>query len=80
MEVSEVSGFTQLSTFSLETVSWLNDPAISPYLQGKLILLDHYERWMNTISEISEEESIAAAVALRNLKKHAEDALRLVFA
>ena len=80
MALSEVSGFTQLSALSLETVSWLNDPTISPYLQGKLIFLDHYERWMNTISEIAEEESISAAVALRNLKKLAEDALRLTFA
>ena len=35
---------------------------------------------MSSISLLSGAESIATAVAPRNLKKHAEDALRLVFA
>jgi hypothetical protein len=35
---------------------------------------------MRSISTLNGAESVAAAVALRNLKKHAEDALKLIFA
>ena len=80
MAISEVSGFTTLSYQSQETASWFNDPSIPPYLQGKLLLLEHHDRWMRSISTLTGAESVAAAVALRNLKKHAGDSLRLVFA
>ena len=48
--------------------------------KGRLLSLEHYDRWMLSISPLDGAESVAAAVALRNLKKHAEDALKLIFA
>ena len=42
--------------------------------------LEHYDRWMSSVKTLEGVESVAAAVALRNLKKHAEDALKLIFA
>ena len=80
MAMSEVSGYSQLSSHSSDTVSWLDDPDILPFLQGKLLLLDHYDRWMGIINKTPGETTVTAAVALRNLKKLAEDALRLAFA
>ena len=78
--MSEVSGYSQLSSRLSDAVSWLNDPDILPFLQGKLLLLDHYDSWMNIINKTPDETTVTAAVALRNVKKLAEDALRLAFA
>jgi hypothetical protein len=75
-----ISLYTTLSYQSHVTVSWFSDPSIPPYLQGKLISLEHHDRWMHSISTLEGIEKMAAAVALRNLKKHAEDALQLIFA
>ena len=80
MAISEVSGFTTLSYQSNETVSWFNDPSIPSHIQGRLMFLEHYDRWMSSVKTLEGVESVAAAVALRNLKKHAEDALKLIFA
>ena len=78
MAMSEVSGFTTLTFQSNETVSWFNDPSIPSHINGRLMSLEHYDRWMNSINTLEGDESVAASVALRNLKKHAEEALRLI--
>ena len=80
MALSEVSGFTTLSYKSNETASWFKDPSIPPYLQGKLLSLEHHDSWMSSINTLEGLDKVAATVALRNLKKHAEDALQLIFA
>jgi hypothetical protein len=80
MAMSEVSGFTTLTYQSNETVSWFNDPSIPSHINGRLMSLEHYDRWMNSKNTLEGDESVAASVALRNLKKHAEEALKLIFA
>jgi hypothetical protein len=80
MEMSEVSGFTTLTLKTNETNTWHTDLSIPSNINGSLLFLEHYERWMSSINNLGRNDQVVASAALRNLRKHAEQAMILIFA
>ena len=80
MEMSEVSGFTNLTLETNETNTWHTDLSIHSNINGSLLFLEHYERWMSSINNLGRNDQVVASAALRNLRKHAEQAMILIFA
>ena len=80
MEMSEVSGFTTLTLETNETNTWHTDLSIPSNINGSLLFLEHYERWMSRINNLGRNDQVVASAALRNLREHAEQAMILIFA
>ena len=80
MEMSAISGFTNLTLETNKTNTWHTDHPISPNINGSLLFLEYYESWMSNINSLKKNDQEVASAALRNLRKHAEQAIILIFA
>ena len=79
--LSEVTGFSQLSSHNSDTISWLGDADTTSFTRGKFLLLDQFEIWMAQIlMKTHNSTTVPAAETLRKLKTRTEEALQMAYA